>query len=109
MFAEIYEFCHSNDELTAYLKQVPQDLWPLMIPDNLEDLIVFAGQIKKLRIWEKERNYVMELQQVYHLPLRPNATVKETMIAARLQQVKKRNRPLKESDDSGDLPIDPFE
>lgn len=109
MFADIIEFCNNNEELTNYLKQIPQELWSQLVPDNIEELQLFAKQIKKLRITEKERNYVMELQQIYKLPLRPNATVKETMIAARLNAIKKQNRPLKESDDLGDLPIDPFE
>lgn len=110
MFADIIEFCHNDNELTNYLKQIPKELWIQLVPNNLDDLQLFAKKIKQLRIKEKERNYVMELQQSYRLPLRPNSTVKETMIAARLQKIKKKNRPLsKNSEDLGDLPIDPFE
>jgi hypothetical protein len=94
-----------------YLEQIPVGLRDLMAPAR-ELLAEFAVAVKSLRLKEEERAYVMAIQQRYRLPLRPNETVKRTMIRARLAILRKRQEAEAEGDivdtDWG-LPVDPLE
>ena len=71
-----------------------------------------AIAIMALRLREEERSYVRDLQERYGVAIRPNETVKQTMIRVRLEilkeaiaagvQVDLREHP-------GSLPKDPLE
>ena len=94
-----------------YLDRIPVDLRALLVPDQ-EHPAEFAAAIKLLRLKEEERSYVMAIQQRYRLPLRPNESVKRTMIRVRLATLKK----LREAEIEGNpidtdtsLPVDPLE
>lgn len=94
-----------------YLARIPEDLRDLLGPD-LKRLEEFALAIKALRIKEEERGYVMDIQYRYGLPLRPNESVKQTMIKVRLAILKKRREAAQDSssvDIRGHLPVDPLE
>ena len=98
--------------LQKYLSGIPQDLWGLLLPDDKAHLGQLAAAVKAQRIRQEERNYVMDLQYQYRLPLRPNETVKETMIRARLRQLKKQSGyrdGQSRSSSGGQLPTDPLE
>lgn len=94
-----------------YLARIPEDLRDLLGPDS-ERREEFALAIKALRIKEEERGYVMDIQTRYGLPIRPNETVKQTMIKVRLAILRKRREAALDSslvDIRGHLPVDPLE
>jgi len=98
--------------LQKYLSGIPQELWDLLLPDDKAHLGQLASAVKAQHIRQEERNYVMDLQFQYRLPLRPNETVKETMIRARLRQWKKQSGYMdgqSRSNTGGQLPTDPLE
>jgi len=94
-----------------YLARIPTDLRDLLAP-NQESPAEFVVAIKSLWLKEEERSYVMDIQQRYRLPLRPNESVKRTMIRVRLAILKR----IREAEIEGDLidtdtslPVDPLE
>jgi len=94
-----------------YMAQIPVDLSNLLVPDQ-EHLAEFAAAVKSLRFKEEERSYVMDIQQDYRIPLRPNETVKQTMIRVRLAILKRRRAAQAEGvriDTDLSLPVDPLE
>ncbi len=112
MSAETLALIEEFPLVKQYSKRIPQDLWDIFLPQSPDGLETFSAAIKALRLKEEERNYVMELQQQYELPLRPNLTVKETMIQVRLNLLQERKRRGQEADDlsiDDSLPVDPLE
>jgi hypothetical protein len=97
--------------LADYATEIPEHLNDLLLPAEQSELEQFAERIRKLRIKQEEREYVMGLQEVYDLPLRPNATVKQTMIRARLKIRLDRLAATGRLPEPGtdDLPVDPLE
>ena len=94
-----------------YLARIPADLHDLLLPDP-QQAAEFVAAIKSLRDIEEERSYVMALQRRYELPLRPNESIKRTMIQVRLQILKKRREAEAEGkifDPDQPLPVDPLE
>lgn len=74
------------------LSGIPRDLWDLFIPKTVEELVVLEARIMTLRGREEKREQGMTIQMVHKLPLRPNLSLRETVINARIQQLKsKRN------------------
>lgn len=101
-----------DDCIENYVSVIPKNLRDLLIPANPDELSGFCSTIHKLRVREVEREYVMDLQRVYRIPIRPNESVKATMIRVRLKVLKQRL----EHRDAGtqeslfsNLPIDPLE
>lgn len=98
-------------KVLEYIEKIPVSCLDLVVPFCEEDLRALEKSIKAIRTREKERNYVMEIQRHYKLPLRPNESLKETMIRVRLKLLKervKKNRK-KLSLEPGSFPIDPLE
>jgi hypothetical protein len=95
----------------TYLSRVPHELRDILIPSD-DQLTAFGAAVKALRMKEEERYYVMDIQRRYGLPIRPNDSVKKTMIRVRLAILKERRDP-KESERSlqlvEKLPVDPLE
>jgi hypothetical protein len=91
-----------------YCRKIPEDLWDLLLPQLPDEFESFEAVLKALPFKEEERDYVMELQQEYDVPLRPNETVKETMIRVRLASIRER-RQRGGHQTRGELPIDPLE
>jgi hypothetical protein len=99
---------HTLNEIERYRVQIPRQLWNILLPREGESPHAFAVAIKRLRIREQERNYVMSIQRKFRIPVRPNETVKESMTRVRLKRL---------HDLSGDenrrgrdnLPSDPLE
>jgi|GEM_PF-4288413 len=97
--------------VSKYVARIPEDLADLLIPPD-EHLARFASAIKALRIREEERNYVLDIQGHYRVPIRPNESVKETMIRVRLAILRKRREADEDEntpDTFGPLPVDPLE
>lgn len=94
-----------------YLASIPEDLWDVVLPESPLQLGLFARAIHELRAREAQREYIIGLQKKYGLPLRPNATMHETMKLVRLERKKRqsqRSRNIK-FDSEGNPPIDPDE
>ena len=94
-----------------YLDRIPVALRDLLAPDR-EHLAEFVASVKSLRLKEEERSYVMAIQQDYRIPLRPNETVKRTMIRVRLAILKRRREAQAKGariDTDTSLPVDPLE
>jgi hypothetical protein len=98
--------------LERYVKRIPIGLRDILVPRGKHARLELARAIKALKIREEERNYVRELQRVYELPLRPNESVKRTMIRVRLKIVEELRQAAREGrraeyDDK--LPTDPLD
>ncbi|MEW5796672.1 MAG: hypothetical protein AB1772_09985 [Candidatus Zixiibacteriota bacterium] len=98
-----------------YIARIPEGLRDLLSPGS-EQYREFADALKALRLKEEERYYVMGIQRRYRLPIRPNESVKRTMIRVRLAIWKKRRQPEADIDPEsaildllGPLPVDPLE
>lgn len=95
-----------------YLASLPKDLWDLVLPESPAQLGLFARSIHALRAREAQREYIIGLQKKYDLPLRPNATIQETMKLVRLERKKRsgrRNSSGLKFDRDGNPPTDPDE
>ena len=98
--------------VSEYAAELPEQLHDLLLPSDPLELEEFSKRIKALRFKMEERAYVMDLQDFYELPLRPNATVKETMIRARLKYRRHRlenDGQFPEPGADENLPVDPLE
>ena len=95
--------------LKRYLSGLPEDLWPQLLPDDPGDNPEFAQAVKGQRLLDEERSYVIALQQRYNMPLRPNMSVKDTMIGVRLRRWKQLVRQGRRGKDIGPMPTDPLE
>ena len=97
--------------IEKYRSKIPTDLRHILLPDEAE-MSQLAYAIKRLRVREEERYYVTEIQRRYQIPLRPNESVKRTMIRVRLDILRRR----RDADEEefflhldGPLPTDPLE
>jgi len=95
------------------LDHIPRDIWDLFLPAQEEKLAVLESNILFFRRRARERDQVMSIQRLCGFPLRPNESLRETNIRAKLaglrkEQLRRRqneNRPGNggEEDDSADL------
>ena len=95
-----------------YSEEIPDQLHDLLLPGDRSEFEEFSKRVKALRFILEERAYVMDLQDFYELPLRPNASVKETMIRARLKYRQERlenDGKFPEPGADENLPVDPLE
>ena len=95
-----------------YLGSVPANAWDLLVPSDSGEYDDFCKRVRRLSIYEEERSYVMDLQRAFRIPLRPNESVKATMIRARLKILKLRAKATREGAEDagfGELPSDPLE
>jgi hypothetical protein len=97
---------HCADE---YLALIPRNVWGLLVPANPEEHSDFCKAVHKLRVREVERDYVLDLQQTYRIPIRPNESVKATMIRVRLKIVNQRIETGNRESLFENLPVDPLE
>ncbi|MBD3402904.1 hypothetical protein GF420_08405 [candidate division GN15 bacterium] len=77
------------DNIKQMLSEIPRDLWEVFLPANEDDLPDLEMNILSFRKREQERERVMSLQRLCQLPLRPNQSLKEAQVKARLQGLKK--------------------
>ena len=91
-----------------YQSEIPPQLWDLLLPRDDDDLAVFAGSIKRLRIFEQERNYVMAIQRKFSISIRPQESVRESMTRARAK-ILSRSTSKSRNSRNRRLPHDPLE
>jgi len=94
-----------------YVARIPEDLRAILAPES-ERTLEFAAAIKSLRLKEEERYYVIDIQHRYGIALRPNESVKQTMIRVRLKLLRERREAEAEGDvvdTYAPLPVDPLE
>jgi hypothetical protein len=103
----------NNDQLTRveldrYRSRIPQQLWDILIPADEANSGEFAISIKRLRIREQERDYVMTIQRKFGITVRPNESVKEAMTRVRLKLIQDSSVG-DQPGEIGGLPRDPLE
>lgn len=101
-----------NPLLRRYMDGIHEDVWELFLPKDQDEWPSLATAVIALRLVEEERRYVISLQHKYDLPLRPNESVKSTMIRVRIRRLRRRKRSndnLPPPDAGGLMPIDPLE
>jgi hypothetical protein len=81
--------------IKEYLSNIPTDIWDLLLPDSPADLAQFSSDIRSCRAQQEERDFIMEVQIRHGLPLRPNASVRDTVIAVRIQHLREKRRRMK--------------
>ncbi|MDD3731161.1 MAG: hypothetical protein PHU88_02160 [candidate division Zixibacteria bacterium] len=86
----IDEKLNSYYNIRVMLKGIPRSLWKLLLPVEPEGLDQMEMNILAFKVREVERNRVMALQKICDFSLRPNASLRETLIRARLQGWKKK-------------------
>lgn len=79
--------------LREYIQKIPSNCWPLLLPGSACDFKELEDAIRECRAEEEIRNSVMSVQMRFGLPLRPNLSVRETLLRLRIQKLKKRHRP----------------
>lgn len=101
----------TENKITKYLSGIPNSLLDILTPGTDVELERLLENYKALRIREKERNYVMEIQKHYNIQISPNENLKKTMIRVRLSLLKREIRDGIKPDeiDINNLPIDPLE
>lgn len=95
-------------ELDRYRRQIPRQLWDLLVPPEGPAAGEFAVALKRLRIREQERNYVMSIQRRFGIAIRPNESVKESMTRVRVKLIQGSSTGDQAGLD-GKLPQDPLE
>ena len=111
MMKPIDKEAHYRSLLKKYESIIPADLKGILLPDEAQ-MSQLAIAIKRLRIREEERNYVIDIQRRHRIPLRPNESVKRAMIRVRLAILRKRREAGEDEnifDLFGPLPTDPLE
>jgi len=102
MKKEILTALNSFTNVKQMILHLPTQLWEIFLPDTLKGLALLETNLIILKKREKMRNRVMAIQKLCGFSLRPNATLRETRIKARLKDFQ-RDRSYKDSaDDSYD-------
>jgi hypothetical protein len=83
------------------LKGIPRELWDIFLPDSRKDLARLETAIVAFKRHEMEREQVISIQKLCGFPLRPNASLRETNIKARIQGLKNKLRQRKKNDSHG--------
>lgn len=71
------------------LEGIPRDIWDVFLPAAEEKLAVLESNILFFRRRAKDRDQVMSIQRLCGFPLRPNSSLRETNIKARLAGLQK--------------------
>ncbi len=71
------------------LEGVPRDIWTVLLPDREERLALLESNILFFKRRAKEREQVINIQRLCGFPLRPNESLREVNIKARLAGLKK--------------------
>ncbi len=66
------------------LEGVPRDIWDTILPANEAKLALLESNILFFKRRAKEREQVMNIQKLCGFPLRPNESLREVNIKARL-------------------------
>lgn len=72
----------------AMLKDIPQQLWDIFLPESLTGLPGLESNILALRAREVDRKKVMAIQQMCGFPFRPNAPLREMAAKVKILRMK---------------------
>lgn len=103
---------HYQSLVEQYRARIPADLKDILLSNDEDEISELAFAIKRLRAKEEERYYVTEIQRKHGIALRPNESVKKTMIRVRLDILRRRRSGDDEEllmDINDPLPTDPLE
>ena len=81
--------------IKQYLANIPENVWDILLPESVDDLAEFSSDIRSCLAQGEERDFIMKVQIDHELPLRPNASVRDTVIAVRIEHLRKKRRRLK--------------
>jgi hypothetical protein len=84
------------------LSSIPRELWYIFIPETIDDLRKLETNILSLKAREADRDVVMSVQRMSEFPLRPNVSLRETVVKARIQGLKKSRKMKKNLDRNND-------
>lgn len=71
------------------LEGIPRSVWDLLLPEREERLALLESNILFFKRRAKEREQVINIQRLCGFPLRPNESLREVNIKARLAGLKK--------------------
>jgi hypothetical protein len=95
-------------QMDRYRSEIPAQLWDILLSKEGDDPEEFVTALKRLRIREQERDYVMAIQRNFRIPIRPQESVKESMSRARAR-ILSRQRNGSNRFRTRRLPLDPLE
>ncbi len=102
MKKEILAALNAFENIKQMVLQLPTQLWVIFLPDSIKGLALLETNLIVMRKREKTRNKVMAIQKICGFPLRPNASLRETKIKARVQDLKRDRKYRNNSDDLSD-------
>ena len=102
MKKEILAALNAFENIKRMVLQLPTQLWVIFLPDSIKGLALLETNLIVLRKREKSRNKVMAIQKLCGFPLRPNASLRETKIKARVQDLKRDIKYRNNSDNLSD-------
>ena len=84
----------SYPNVRAMLAGIRRDLWYIFLPASEEELAVLERNIVALKSREIDREKVIAIQKMRGFPFRPNAPLREMLIKAKIQEMKKARHAL---------------
>ena len=102
MKKEILAALYAFRNIKNMILQLPTQLWVIFLPDTIKGLALLETNLIVLRKREETRNKVMAIQKLCGFPLRPNASLGETKIKARLEDLESDKKYRNDSDDLSD-------
>ncbi len=85
------EIANKYPNVLQMLRSIPKDLRRIFVPMGMtfRDLELLNINISKHKAVDRERNIVMSVQRASGFPLRPNISLREAVIKAKIQALKK--------------------
>ena len=90
--AEMLQAIENHPVIKDYLANIPENVWDILLPESVDELAEFSSEVKSCLTQSEERDFIMKVQRDHGLPLRPNASVRETVIAVRIQHLRDKHR-----------------
>ena len=100
MKKEILNALYSFKNIKQMILPLPPQLWSIFLPNTLKGLALLETNLIVFKKRERARNKVIALQKICGFPFKPNASLRETRIKARIEDLK---RDQKYSDRYNDL------
>jgi hypothetical protein len=104
MKPEMLRAIENHPVIKQYLANIPENVWDILLPESVDDLTEFSSDIRSCLTQGEEREFIMKVQLDHGLPLRPNASVRDTVIAVRIEHLRRKRRRLKSQPPSDENP-----
>lgn len=85
------------------VKVLPPAIRELLLPSDFDGFKRYEQRLERLRIRERTRDSVMNLQRRFNLPLRPNAPLSEVVATVRVKLLREEHGSGWQPPQSGDL------